>query len=44
MVIVPSTAVDTMNLGSLMGITALGQQAQGAVEPDAAGQKRDVPN
>jgi len=44
MVIVPSTAVDTMNLGSLMGITALGQQAQDAVEPDAAGQKRDVPN
>lgn len=36
MIIVPSSAIDTMNLGGLTGMVALGQSADGVVRPQPA--------
>jgi hypothetical protein len=33
LIIVPSSAVDTMNLGGMLGTAAVGQQAQQRAEP-----------
>ena len=38
MIIVPSTAVETMGLGALGGLTALGKPVVGAAEPEAGGE------
>lgn len=40
MVIVPSSAIDTMNLGGLTGMVALGQSADGMMRPQPAQQSQ----
>ncbi len=41
MVIVPSSAVDTMNLGGLMGMTAMTDLAQRMMDKPEAGDPED---
>ncbi len=41
MVIVPSSAVDTMNLGGLMGMTAMTDMAQRMMGKSEAGDSQD---